>query len=299
MKTTIKTIELIYRYMKIKGIGVVQTNKLLLSIGNDIEHIERHIISSLNDSQVKDFNNHSITIENIKSTHQINFISLLDCNYPNELKLCLSTNTPPVISYIGNINLLQKKKVGVSGSRNVSNKGIAITKDCVEQLSKDDICIVSGYASGVDYVAHHTALEQGASTIIVLPEGIENFRIRKELQDYWDWNRILVISEFMPNDNWSTGRAMSRNNTIIGLSDVVIVVEARETGGSFDTGIRTIKKGKSLFVPQYSIIPDSASGNNMLINQGASPIRMSVQTGKANLSSLFELLSFKNKYSLF
>lgn len=61
----------------------------------------------------------------------------------------------------------------------------------------------------------------GASTIIVLPEGIESFRIKKELEDIWDWNRILVLSEFMHHDKWTAGRAMLPNNTIIGLSEPI------------------------------------------------------------------------------
>lgn len=287
--------------MKVKGIGTVQTNRLLLSIKgrqSSIE-IEQQIRTVLNDSQKNDFDNKSIVIDNSKSKFPIDFVSLLDNNYPDDLKQYLSTNTPSVLSYIGNLNLLNKKKVGFSGSRKVSDKGIAITKDCVEQLSEKDICIVSGYAAGVDHIAHYTAIEQGASTIIVLPEGIESFRIKKEFKDIWDWDRILVLSEFMPDDKWTASRAMLRNNTIIGLSDIVVVVEAGETGGSLDAGLKTIERGKYLFVPQYGVVPDSALGNNLLINRGAFPIKMKQETGRANLSKIFELLGISNKYSLF
>lgn len=294
-------IEVIYRFMKVKGIGTVQTNRLLLSIKGRLSsiEIEQQIRTVLNDSQKNDFDNKSIVIDNSKSKFPINFVSLLDNNYPDDLKRYLSTNTPSVLSYIGNLNLLNKKKVGFSGSRKVSDKGIAITKDCVEQLSEKDICIVSGYAAGVDHIAHYTAIEQGASTIIVLPEGIESFRIKKEFKDIWDWDRILVLSEFMPDDKWTASRAMLRNNTIIGLSDIVVVVEAGETGGSLDAGLKTIERGKYLFVPQYGVVPDSASGNNLLINRGAFPIKMKQETGRANLSKIFELLGISNKYSLF
>lgn len=294
-------IEVIYRFMKVKGIGTVQTNRLLLSIKGRLSsiEIEQQIRTVLNDSQKNDFDNKSIVIDNSKSKFPINFVSLLDNNYPDDLKRYLSTNTPSVLSYIGNLNLLNKKKVGFSGSRKVSDKGIAITKDCVEQLSEKDICIVSGYAAGVDHIAHYTAIEQGASTIIVLPEGIESFRIKKEFKDIWDWDRILVLSEFMPDDKWTASRAMLRNNTIIGLSDIVVVVEAGETGGSLDAGLKTIERGKYLFVPQYGVVPDSALGNNLLINRGAFPIKMKQETGRANLSKIFELLGISNKYSLF
>ena len=133
----------------------------------------------------------------------------------------------------------------------------------------------------------------------MLPEGIESFRIKKEFKDIWDWDRILVLSEFMPDDKWTASRAMLRNNTIIGLSDIVVVVEAGETGGSLDAGLKTIERGKYLFVPQYGVVPDSALGNNLLINRGAFPIKMKQETGRANLSKIFELLGISNKYSLF
>lgn len=35
-------------------------------------------------------------------------------------------------------------------------------------------------------------------------------------------------------------RVMQRNNTIIGLSDIMVVVEAGETGGSLDAGNKTL-----------------------------------------------------------
>ena len=57
------------------------------------------------------------------------------------------------------------------------------------QLSGLDIAVVSGYASGVDIQTHYWALKSGGTTIIVLPEGINKFYIKKELKDVWDWNR--------------------------------------------------------------------------------------------------------------
>lgn len=297
----LEKIEIIYRLMSVSGIGIVQINHFLLAVREnwDIDNFERCMKALLNDSQKADFNKESINLNMSHPNHSINFISLLDSNYPYSLKRCLSINTPPVLSYMGNLNLLDKKRVGFSGSRKVSQKGTLITKDCIEQLSEKDICIVSGYAEGVDYVAHHTALVKGASIIIVLPEGIHHFRIRKEFMNIWDWDRVLVLSEFMPDAKWTVGQAMSRNNTIIGLSDAVVVIEAGETGGSLDAGLKTIEKGKYLFVPQYREAPDSALGNNLLINRGAFPIKMKKETGKANISTLFKLLGSPNKYGLF
>ena len=131
------------------------------------------------------------------------------------------------------------------------------------------VSIVSGYAQGVDKEAHYVALASGGSTIIVLPNGISSFYVRQELKDVWDWNRVLVISEYQPEDKWSVSRAMNRNNTIIGLSDSMVVVEAGLTGGSMDAGLRTLEDRKPLFVPIYSDYPESAQGNMALIEKGA------------------------------
>ena len=291
----------VYQYLSIKNIGPVQTNKVLNAIMEPFEpyYLKSQLRSSLKPEQLTEFENAPSVLDNLKSKFDVGFLLLINQNYPAELKKCLSTNTPPILSYIGNIGLLKKQKVGFSGSRKVSEKGIEITKDCVEQLIKNDVSIVSGYASGVDLEAHCGALSNRGSTIIILPEGINSFRIKKEMKEIWDWNRVLVISEFKPDEPWKASRAMQRNNTIIGLSDIMVVVEAGETGGSLDAGIKTLSMDKYLFVPQYSIVPESALGNDLLIKKGAFPIKKSAKTLKANLEKMFELLEKSNRYELF
>ncbi len=234
----------------------------------------------------------------ITAKFPVRFLFVQDDNYPHTLRTFLKSATPPVLSVIGNAELLKTKMVAFSGSRNVSEKGIKITQNCVEQLAEDSISIVSGYARGVDFTAHYTALKTGGSTIIVLPEGINHFRVKKELKDVWDWNRVLVISEFQPDEKWMASRAMKRNNTIIALSDIVVVIEAGETGGSLDAGEKTLQIGKCLFVPQYNIVPESAAGNNSLLNRGAFPIKMNKETLKPNLARMTEILGERNKYLL-
>ncbi len=288
----IEQIDTIYRLLKVKGVGPVLTNKILHSVGGNFDASGfQHKIYSVLDSAQKDcFGTVVSVVQELTSRYQVGFMSIIDADYPLELKKFLSVNTPPVLSFIGNTALLTKCKIAFSGSRKVSQKGVDITRDCVNQLSGDDVCIVSGYAAGVDLAAHEEAIASGASTIIIMPEGINNFRIKKELKDIWDWNRILVISEFMPADKWTASRAMTRNNTILGLSDLIFVIEAGITGGSLDAGIKAINSGKPLFVPQYGIVPESATGNDTLIARGAFPVRMRRETGKANLDKAFELL---------
>lgn len=287
----IKEVQAIYSFMKVKGIGVTRTNKELLTYMQQLGSmwkLEDWLLSVLSADQKEEYYSQYETVEGLKiKSHDVRFNTVLDQSYPVNLKSLLKLNTPPVLSMIGNINLLSNRTVGFSGSRKVSEKGVAITKDCVEQLSQEkDISIVSGYAQGVDMEAHYTALASGGSTIIILPNGISSFYVRQELKDVWDWDRVLVISEYLPKDKWSVSRAMNRNNTIIGLSDIMVVVEAGLTGGSLDAGLRTLEDNKPLYVPLYSDYPESALGNKVLLERGAKCIRRSRQSNRANVMAL-------------
>src|SRR6185312_7266471 len=258
---------IIYNLLGLKGIGIVQTNKILMSIKSKINQVtdselQNIIADSLETTHREEFLNLGNTYLNkTKIIDEVKFLIITDDVYPSELKSTLSKNSPPILSYYGNLNLLNKNKVGFCGSRKASSKGLDVAKDCVEQLVSKDLVIVSGYAAGVDQETHYTALKNNGSTIIVLPEGIEFFRIKKELKEIWDWDRVLILSEFFPNSIWSTGRAMQRNNTIIGLSDVMILIESGETGGSMEAGKKTLELKKYLFAPIYEGMPESAIGN--------------------------------------
>lgn len=287
----IKEVQAIYSFMKVKGIGIARTNKELASYKQQIGAmwtLEEWLLSVLNPEQKSEYFAQYVTVDGLKiRSNEVYFNTVLDSSYPAPLKNLLRLNTPPVLSMVGNTKLLGNKTVGFSGSRKVSEKGIAVTRDCVEQLSViPGVSIVSGYAQGVDKEAHYAALASGGSTIIVLPNGISSFYVRQELKDVWDWSRVLVISEYLPEDKWSVSRAMNRNNTIIGLSDSMVVVESGLTGGSMDAGLRTLEDSKPLFVPIYSDYPESAQGNKVLIEKGARGIGRNRQSGRANIMAL-------------
>ena len=287
----IKDVQAIYSFMKVKGIGVSRTNKELLSYSQQLgfmRDLEGWLVSVLSAEQKEEYYANYETVDDLVIKRlSVSFKTILDESYPMTLKELLKMNTPPVLSMVGNMNLLNNKKIGFSGSRKVSEKGIAVTRDCVEQLSNDrTISIVSGYAQGVDKEAHYTALKSGGSTIVVLPNGISSFYVRQDLKDAWDWDRVLVISEYLPSDKWSVSRAMNRNNTIIGLCDSMVVIEAGLTGGSLDAGLRTLADNKPLYVPIYSDYPESAQGNSLLLKKGANGIGRNRQTNRANVMTL-------------
>ena len=279
-------VKIIYRLLNVKGIGNVQANRWLWSLPHNVQNalqLDSYLGRLLSSEQSESFEQDYVLTPH---SPEAGYFATLDDKYPKSLLYLLKQNAPSVLSCMGNLELLDKEKVGVCGSRKASEKGLWIAQDCATQLANNGVCIVSGYANGVDMVAHKTALKNGGDTIIVLPEGIDAFQIKQDLQEVWDWNRVLVISEFLPRDVWMASRAMKRNQTIIALSDVMLVIEAGETGGSLDAGMQTLSFGKPLFVPVFSQIPESARGNELLFAKGARSLKQKKETSRSNIDGL-------------
>ena len=208
--------------------------------------------------------------------------------YPDPVQSAFANN-PPTLTVRGNIALLDLPGLGFCGSRKASQKGLEAAWDCADQAARQGFVVVSGNAAGVDSQAHLAALKAGGSTILVLPEGIDHFRVRRAFKTVWDWGRVLVISQFEPEAIWRHYRAMSRNELIIALSRAVIVIEAGEKGGTLAAGLSTLKSQKPLFVANYEAIEEQAPGNARLLSMGAHRLSRSRRTGRANIARLAQI----------
>lgn len=226
-----------------------------------------------------------------ESLPNLRAVAPTDPQYPPSIAVVFAPKQPPTLYFAGNLALLSRMGVGVCGSRKSSDKGIETVRDCADQIAREGGPVVSGNAAGIDVAAHRAALEAGGSTILVLPEGIHHFRVRKDLRDVWDWNRVLVVSQFEPEASWSVFRAMDRNRLIIALSRAMIVVEAGESGGTVSAGLSTLKAGKPLYVAVYENMPEKAPGNARLLQLGGKQVFKGRSTGRAKMADLLTDIS--------
>jgi DNA processing protein len=279
--------------LSVRGIGPVMVNSCLLeysSISHMISLNNNPLSKEQKEQYFEEREKANIIIRQLESS-DVGFISALDDKYPKLLKKRLGRNTPPLLMFRGKSFLFDKRSVGFCGSRKASIKGLETARDCADQLASHyKLNVISGYAAGVDMETHKAALECGGTTVIVLAEGISHFRIKKEIKDIWDWDRIVVLSEFLPGVPWSVRNAMQRNKTICSLSGAMILIEAGETGGSVTAGKECLKAGIPLFASVYDGMPDSSAGNRLLIKQGANELYKRSISGRANLEPVFEAI---------
>lgn len=185
----------------------------------------------------------------------------------------------PALFCLGDLQLLSTSGAGMCGSRKVTPRGIKAARACGEVVSDRGLTVVSGYAKGVDTETHLAALDRGGQTIIVLAEGINHFRIKREFKESFDPARVLVISQFHPQQRWAAHAAMARNHLIFGLGLALIVVEAGEKGGTLAAGREALKRGRPVFVLNFD--SETPEGNKMLLADGGQAITSRHKLGDA------------------
>jgi DNA processing protein len=152
-------------------------------------------------------------------------------------------------------DLVESRCIAVVGTRKPTPDGIARTRRLVKQLVKDDFTIVSGLATGVDTVAHETAIEEGGRTIAVIGTPLshtyprENAELQRRIA-----NDFLVISQ-VPVCRWEKQDYRKnrlffpeRNITMSALTEGTIIVEAGETSGTLIQARAALHQGRKLFI---------------------------------------------------
>lgn len=212
-------------------------------------------------------------------------VPFTDARYPEGLRRV--AGFPPLLYLMGNVDLLKKSSVAICGSRHASVDGLRHAQRFGEVAAESLLPIVSGYAKGVDTLAHLGALRAGGSTVIVLAEGILHFRLKREFKGVEHlWDNTVVVSQFPPEQPWRAFTAMERNRVICGLAGGLVVVEAHERGGTIAAARECLRQKKPLWVIEHSLPRLDCPGNTILLREGGTGIR----TVRELRSILFSLL---------
>lgn len=167
----------------------------------------------------------------------------------------------------GNRELLGRLGVGICGSRNADERALELAERFGRFVAKLGLVLVSGNARGVDDAAQLGALRQGGEVISVLAEGLAGWQPRSRYREFLTPENFVAVSEFPAEARWLGWRAMQRNGTIIDLSRTLVVVQAGESGGTWEAGLACLKRRKPLLVVQRQEQPETR-GNALLIGKG-------------------------------
>lgn len=287
--------ELLKRYKNPETIYHLEGKELL-----EIKGIGDNTIKNILDKSIKDSveKHMEYMIKN-----NIDIISIKDEEYPKILK---EIYDPPISLYCkGNRSILNQKSIGIVGCREATEYGKSAAKYFGYYLAKRNINIVSGLAKGVDSYAHIGAtcvqMERNnpqkrdntpqkvvnnpqtrsyphvdnskdcGKTIAVLGNGLdmiypkENEFLAKQIIE----NGGAILSEYPLGTKPDKMNFPARNRIISGMSQGILVVEAKEKSGTLITVDFALEQGRDVFVVPGNINSIHSVGTNRLIQQGA------------------------------
>lgn len=238
--------ELLYRLLlkRTEGIGDVLAKKLILHFGNATQLYQAGKkdllqIHGLGDKLVKAIVDQKEIINaelelNWNRKHNIRAVFFDSNDYP--FKLTQIPDNPFVIFVNGNLRFYDRPVISIVGTRNATNYGVKLCERLIEELSPLQPIIVSGYALGIDIVAHRSAFTHQLETWAVLAHGLDRI-YPKEHMIYKDnmLSRGGFISEFSKGVGPERENFVRRNRIVAGISDATIVIESSEKGGSLIT----------------------------------------------------------------
>lgn len=200
-------------------------------------------------------------------------VVLGDSEYPSVL--AEDPEAPEVLFYSGDLNLLSMRRVGVVGTRNATAAGRATAVQLGSELAAAGVAIVSGLARGIDAAAHRGVREAGATAAVaVVGSGVDQVypKVNRAL---WEWvaSDGLLVSEWPPGSSPEAWHFPLRNRVIAALSELVIVVESRESGGSLITVDAALQRGVDVMAVPGSRYCRASAGTNQLIAEGAGLVR--------------------------
>lgn len=193
------------------------------------------------------------------------YVTIVDEDYPASLKRL--EYAPWILFYKGNIDLLHRPCAAVIGGRICSEYGRKMCEWLTSEL-KHRYVIVSGLAKGIDAAAHQSALDQ--QTIGVLGCGIDVYypHENRQLQEQMNQTQ-LVISEYPGSVKPLPYHFPWRNRILAGLSQAVIVVEAKAKSGTMQTVNYGLELGLPIYCVPHAFDNLLGRGGNILISQGA------------------------------
>ncbi|MCU1360159.1 MAG: dprA, partial [Ilumatobacteraceae bacterium] len=145
-------------------------------------------------------------------------------------------------------------------------------------LVQAGVHVVSGLARGIDGQAHGGAFDAidhvaaSGRPIAVVASGLD---VVYPKEHHGMWRRVaqcgLLLSEVPPGAPPVAHRFPLRNRIIAGLSEVVVVVESRERGGSLITASAALERGIPVMAVPGHTTSRASIGVNELLRDGSAP----------------------------
>lgn len=188
--------------------------------------------------------------------------------YPKRLSVL--SGMPYALYVKGKLPREDLPAAAIVGARSCTPYGEKMSIEFAESLAAAGVQIISGMANGIDGAAQRAAINVGGESYGVLGCGIDVCYPRENKGLYLDLPvNGGILSEQPVGTPPLREYFPARNRIISGLSDVVLVMEAKERSGSLITADLALEQGKDVYALPGPVTSELSRGCHELIRQGA------------------------------
>ena len=188
--------------------------------------------------------------------------------YPAGLRSYLGENVPPIINALGNLDILNLKKLALFCSTECPAELIKQAQDLIQTALGPKVTVISGFHSPGESGCLSTLLHGNHPIIMCPARSLSKMRIRTEYKEPLDQGRLLFLSFFRSHRHRSDiNMALSRNRFVAAMADRILVVHAAP-GGKTEGFCREILGWKK---PLFTL---ASNLNQNLMALGAQPLNV-------------------------
>lgn len=198
---------------------------------------------------------------------QIELIHRDDEDFPSLLKPLPDC---PTLLYVRGVLPSNDALISVVGSRKHSQYAVWSLEKIIPDLVHAGYGVVSGWAYGIDSVAHELAMKNKGYTAAVFWAGIDVYYppSNRALFDQIVANGGALISQFPLGTLAEPYNFPIRNAIVAGMSRGTLIAEAGEDSGTLITARLALEANRDVFVIPADITRTWALGSNQLIRDG-------------------------------
>lgn len=289
----------LYWLDRIEGLGAASKRNLMVAFGSAqgvYEAQEKLVNLVLTEKKQQLFQEAKKELEmerayDILLNEQIKMVSIEDDTFPQ--KLTNIPDPPFCLYYKGKLPDDNLPSIAVIGARECSGYGEYIATELGKVLGQHGIQVISGMAKGIDGISQWNALNAEGVSFGVLGCGVDicypksNHKLYERLQE-----KGGILSTYPPGTKPQARLFPPRNRIVSGLSDVLVVIEARQRSGTSITVEMALEQGREIYAVPGRVTDRLSDGCNKMIKEGAQVFL----SPEDFLLDLKELLPFKMHY---
>ena len=212
-------------------------------------------------------------------------VGQFDRDYPSRLRQRLGFAALPLLFGAGPRALLDGGGVCIVGSRDSSPQGLDFAHAIGARCGHEAMTVISSDMRGPDRVVVGATLANNGRVICVLSDSLEKTLATKRYREALAAGTVALATPFSPEARFKVANAIRANKYQYALSDVAVIVEARQKGGIWLGADENRNEGwVPAFVRTDEVMP---SGNLALLHLGLSPITQQNVEQCASVRDLF------------